>query len=112
MLRSLSAARYSDETLGIEWEQSFLFGFSPRGNLKGLDTGHAVKLSAFGHKTGSGIVDYYRVYYTYRRNIYKQWLFIQLGPEARWRNDDDWNIAPGFRLGFDMLFWVSEDLDS
>jgi len=110
LLRSLSAARYSDETLGIEWEQSFLFGFSPRGSLKNLDTGHAIKLSAFGHKTGSGIVDYYRIYYLYRRNIFKKWLFIQLGPEARFRNEDDWKISPGFRIGFDMLFWLPEDL--
>lgn len=112
LFRSVSAARYSDETLGIEWEQSFLFGFSPRGNLKNLDAGHAVKLSVFGHKTGSGIIDYYRIYYLYRRNIYKKWLFIQLGPEARFQNEDDWKIAPGFRIGFDMLFWLSEDLET
>ncbi len=113
LLRSLSAARYNEATEGIEWEQTFMIGFSTKGTFKDLDRGHGIKFSVFGHKTGStGIIDYYRIAYIYRRNIYKKWLFIQGGPEARFRNEDDWEIAPGFRIGLDVLFWTPEDIDA
>ncbi len=110
LLRSFSAARYTEATEGIEWEQSFLIGFSTKGTFKNLDRGHGIKFSVFGHKTGTGIVDTYRISYIYRRNIYKKWLFMQAGPEVNFYNRDDWDATPGFRFGVDVLFWAPEDI--
>ncbi len=111
LLRSVSAARYTEATDGIEFEQSFLIGFSTKGTFKNLDRGHGIKLSAFGHKSGSFVMDSYRIAYIYRRNIYKKWLFIQFGPEVSFYDEEDWDASPGFRFGFDVLFWTPEELD-
>lgn len=111
LLRSLSAARYSESTEGIEWEKTFLIGFSTKGSFKNLDRGHGIKFSIFGHKTGTGIIDTYRISYIYRRNIHKKWLFMQLGPEVNFYNEEAWDATPGFRIGFDVLFWTPEDID-
>ena len=112
LLRSMSAAKYNEASLGIEWEQTFLVGFSTKGTFKNLDRGHGIKFSIFGHKTGTGVIDKYRIAYIYRRNIFKKWLFMQTGPEVSFYKKDDWDAVPGIRFGLDVLFWTPEDIDN
>ncbi|MBC2714771.1 MAG: hypothetical protein HF978_05610 [Desulfobacteraceae bacterium] len=102
---SLTAAKWGDVTTGVEWEQSFRIGYKIGKEFKQHPQSVWGKCSVFGYKTGTGIIDKYRLSLEHRRLIYRQWLFFYLGPELEYRNESDWEPIPALRFGFDMLFW-------
>lgn len=115
IFRSTSAGRWTEETEGVEWEQTFALGYVPallqrktrRQNVSSHDTARLIGLrySTFGHKSGEAIVDRYRATIAFRFPLYKNYIYGELMPEIEWRDENDWDPVERIRLGVDMLFW-------
>lgn len=110
LANSVTAVKWGETTDGIEWEQSFLFGYRTGRDFKRSPQSISVKCGVFGHKRGTNIIDLYRVSLLYRKAIYKKWLYFEVGPELDFKNENDWDPSPSIRIAVDMLFWRPEDL--
>jgi hypothetical protein len=100
---------------GFEWEQSLTLGYvhklisiKDRGQVINFDQAAlatGVRASCFGHTEGEYAgADVFRVSFGHRRPIYKNWIFINIVPEAEWHKEFDWQFVPKIRIGFDVLF--------
>jgi len=111
LARSHTAARWTEESRGVEWEQSVLLGYTTKkARYKGLDQGIALRGSVFGYKNGGGKVDRYQVALIGRKAMFRPWLFIRMGPEVEWLDEEHWDPIYSFRIGLDALFWAAQDL--
>ncbi len=118
-IRSTSAGRWTEESFGWEWEQLLTLGYvdklieekESRGIVHGDDVaeGYGIRGGVFGHKSGSGVVDLYRITLMHRRPIYKEWMYLVSAVEVQWDNEYDWDEEYRLRVGLDMLFWGSRD---
>lgn len=120
IFQSVSAAKWTEKSNGVEWEQSVKVGRAlsllnekQRGNANinsgDAKRGYGVRYSIFGHDDGASIIDRHRVTFLYRKPIHQDWLFMDILPELEWVNEDDWEIAPGIRVGIDALFWEGSE---
>ncbi|OGV68085.1 MAG: hypothetical protein A2283_18780 [Lentisphaerae bacterium RIFOXYA12_FULL_48_11] len=114
--RLVSAGKWTEQTTGIEWEQSFLLGHvikrieeSKTADIVSNDDvaqGFGVRYSIFGHNsTDEQLVDRHRLTFIYRHPLYQNWLFFQVAPGIEWRNEDEWDPIPSIQFGLDTLFW-------
>ena len=118
LFRSLTAGTWGEETLGVEWKQSFLFMyarkmirevlFERRAGGQDLAMGFGLRASVFGHKSGSGIIDRYRLTAPIKIPMWREWLYLVIAPELEFRNEDDWQSIPGVKFGFQGIFWNPE----
>ena len=120
VLGSVSSARLTEKTDGLEWSQSLRLGYIGETIEKDyrrksirtddLARGVGMKIVAYGHDNGStSIIDRYRLTFTHRRPLYKKWIYLEISPEVQWRNIYEWDPEYTLRIGFDMLFWGTED---
>lgn len=117
-LRSNTSVRWTESTEGIEWEQDIglerideLMDEGSRGkwiSRKHTARGVGLRLSVFGHKTGSGVVDRYRLTLLRRRPLYKRWVYFEFAPEIQWKNENDWREEFLVRTGIETFFWGTE----
>lgn len=116
IFQTVSAAKWTEKSDGVEWEQSVKIGRAigllkeqKRGqtNVKSEDAtrGYGARYSVFGHDDGNFVIDRHRFTLLYRFPIHKDWIFMDILPEVEWKDEDDWDIGPGIRVGFDALFW-------
>jgi len=112
VLRSDTGVRWTEKSDGVEWDQSFsitdIFESLVEGDRKS-DLYYAykavgVRFSIFGHHDGHNVMDRYRISYTYRRPLYKRWVYLNLTPEINWRDDNGWDTDPGIRIGVELVF--------
>lgn len=115
MLKSSSGIRITESTEGFEWASALSLAravrliepskpkplISPKDLNEGLDLTYRIS----GHISGSKTVDEHRVILSYRYPIRKNWAFLLLSPEIRWRRDDGWAPEHRLRVGIDVLFW-------
>ncbi|MBN1512132.1 MAG: hypothetical protein JXB13_08965 [Phycisphaerae bacterium] len=104
---STSAAKWTEETDGVEWEQSVLLAFFPRGYVRSRrNRQHTVGLkgSVFGHKSGSGVVDRYRVQLGWRRPLRRRWLYLDVVPGVDFDREKDWDELVWIRFGLEVFF--------
>lgn len=104
---STSAARWTEKTKGLEWEQSLLLAFFPRGYTRSRrDRQHlfGLKGSVFGHKSGSGVVDLYRVELGWRRPLRREWLYLDVVPGLDFKRDEGWDEVVWIRFGLEVFF--------
>jgi len=115
-VRSVSAAKIAENTAGVEWEQTLMFGHVNRliDESKKTDIisqedaaqGYGARYSVFGHnKSDMGVLDRHRLTLVYRRPVLRKWLFLQVAPGAEWKNDNNWKCIPSLQIGFDAIFW-------
>lgn len=118
--QTVSAARYaSKDTEGVDFEQSLKIGFVQQTLEDGynwktvvgsqdLARGHILRYSLFCNAhDGYNVVERHRVTYTYRRPLYKKWIYLEVAPGIEFANDRDWEPEYQLTAGFDMLFWGS-----
>ncbi len=116
VFQTVSAAKWTEQTDGVEWEQSLKIGRvlslldeSRRGqsSVGATDArrGYGLRYSIFGHDNGPFLIDRHRLTFLYRIPAYKQWAFLDIMPELEWVNEDNWDTAPGIRIGLDLLFY-------
>jgi len=118
--QSVSAARYASKgTEGVDFEQSLKIGLVRQTLEDGytwktvvgsqdLARGHILRYSLFGNADdGYNVVERHRLTYTYRRPLYKKWIYLELAPGIQFSNENDWDAEYQLTAGFDMLFWGS-----
>ena len=114
--RSDTATTWSEESRGLEWEQSISLGYVMKGNAKDLRHALGARISAFGHYEDSrNNVDTYRLALLYRRPFFRDWMFIKFVPELEWVKDDDKleegedeRLIASFRVGLDIFVTPGE----
>lgn len=115
LLRSSTSARWTERTNGVEWEQSLVVGYAwavlaraRRGHLSGpqdMALGVGARASVFGQKSGTGIVDRYRVSTFFKFPLIRPYLFGLLSPELQYRNKNDWKDDWAVKFGLEAVFW-------
>ena len=119
MFRSTSAGRWTEDTRGVETEQTFALGYVPellqsKSRNRSISAHDAarlvgVRVSTFGHNDGETVVDRYRLTFAFRFPLYKNFIYAEIMPELDWRNENDWKAVQKIRFGIDMLFWGIAD---
>jgi len=115
-VRSVSAAKLADNTTGVEWEQTVIFGHvdklikeTARPDIVSEDDaakGFGARYSIFGHaRSDIGVIDKHRLTLVYRRPVLRKWLFLQIAPGAEWTNGKNWKGVPSLQVGLDAIFW-------
>jgi hypothetical protein len=108
--------RTGREDEGFRWSEVFLLQYAKElldesqlgRKVSGFDIarGGEIRLSAFG---GFHFVDEYRAGIFYRWSLRKKWMYLFIGPEIKWRNDNSWNREWTFKFGIEMLFWGGKE---
>ncbi|MFP4352844.1 MAG: hypothetical protein ACLFRP_07930 [Puniceicoccaceae bacterium] len=115
LFKNSSGIRITEATDGFEWASATTLGrvvrliepVDPRPLASASDYNEGTDLiyRISGHISGSRTIDEHRVILNYRYPIRKNWLFLLLAPELRWKRDSDWGPEYRFRVGVDVLFW-------
>ncbi len=115
IIKTTTAGIWGDDFPDYQVEQSFGLGRVTQfiedrhagGNAKRDEAGrgYGCRYSAFGHVGESSTIERHRFTLMYRWPIYKTWLFAEILPEVEWREEDDWDVIPSLKIGFDALLW-------
>lgn len=121
VFRSSTAGKWAEDTIGVEWEQTFYVLYARRmirqiklerrASGRDLAMGTGLRLSIFGHKSGSGVIDLYRITAPTKIPMWRDWLYFVVAPELMFRNIDDWQDIPGVKFGFQAIFWNPQLVD-
>jgi hypothetical protein len=104
---STSAAKITEETDGMEWDQSLIVAYFRDSNeRKHRNRKHAIAIKGtiFGHMNGSDVVDLYRLQILWRYPLWRKWLFLDVVPGVDFENERDWNDKVWLRLGVEAFF--------
>ncbi|MFH0878639.1 MAG: hypothetical protein V2A34_02900 [Lentisphaerota bacterium] len=113
---SLTAGTFSESSDGLEWVQAVKAGYI--GELldesnRGREIGGSDLALGFGlayYLNGSDtIITQHKVALLYRRPIYKKWIYLEIDPGIKWKNDSDWKTDPYILCGLDLFFWGSSE---
>ena len=102
MMRWRGAGKISDITLGGEWFTELSY-YHRLGRRRAL----AHQVGANGETGAPILVENYFVRVIYRQQIFREWLFLEIGPGMAWRRDEPGeprDSVPILRFGFEMLF--------
>lgn len=99
-------AKWTEQTLGVEFSQSLALRY-----LITEDDGHnsdesvTARASVFEHKNGPFLMDNYRVNMSYRRRLFRHWLFGEITPQLDFPNSEDYTPQFSIELALDILFF-------
>jgi len=101
LLRWTNSATISENTVGWEWgtEVSVLRRLSPSSAV-------TFAVNASGQTRPSATVQNYRAYARYRRNIFRDWLFVEIEPDVNWprRENGKHDTVPGGTVRLETNF--------
>ena len=100
LFRSTTAAQYTEESYGVEFEQTLICDFTLSGRGRNL----IPSASVFAHRCGTFQMDNYRVNVTYRTCFFRPWLILELTPQIEFPRERDYLFTPSIRLGFEVWF--------
>lgn len=103
-LSSVSSARFTEVSIGLEWNQVIMLGYVIKGNKKSAESSIGLRASIFGHHYHEGDVDLYRLDLPLRIPLYRRWIYLQLTPRVDWPYEDDWHREYGFTIELETLF--------
>ncbi len=97
--RISSKARWSENEDGIQLAQALLL-------RQRLSHNRAIGLEVIGegHTSPMAMVDQYKAKLTYRRRIYKDWVFFAVEPEARFFREDNFKWSPLLMFNLEVTF--------
>lgn len=98
VLRSTTAAQYTEESNGVEFEQTLLYDLPLHGRGRNL----IPSASVFAHRNGSFLMDDYRVNITYRTSFFRPWLILEVTPQIEFPRERDYTFTPSLRIGFEI----------
>jgi hypothetical protein len=108
-IRTLTAGKFSESTEGYEWQQSFILGHLTElmdESHRSYNVGMGDALSCFGIKASvfgqDRLLSEYRTTLVYRKNLYNDFVLLEVEPGAQWRNEHDWTTQ--YRLDLGILF--------
>lgn len=116
MLGHVSAARWSEATTGVEWQDRLsllrvlrVIEDEKHGQFIGdgdISHGAGIRLGANGREDGSHEMSRYQLALVYRRPLFRRdYLYLEINPEVQWKRENDWNPDYTLRVGLDILFW-------
>jgi len=115
LTRSVSAAKFTEETEGIEWDQSIIIGYAAqlleekklgrRASFQDVAKGVALRYTISGNDNGQFLVNQHRVTAVCKFPLHRRWLYGILAPELTLSRERGWEEEFGIKFGFDMLFW-------
>lgn len=95
-----AAERSTEQTGGVELEQSIRFGWLRSAKTRGL----VLQMSAFPHYKNSGLTwDDYLVNVTWRGALYRKWIYYTLTPQVEFPHEDDYHAKPSIRIALELL---------
>ena len=100
VFRSTTAANYTEDTSGMEFEQSVSWDIPLAGRCRNL----IPNASIFAHKNGTFLMDNYRVNLTYRTCFYRPWLIFEIAPQIEFPRERDYTFTPSILFGFEIWF--------
>ena len=56
------------------------------------------------YSEGKHFIDQYYISYNWRRNLYKKWLFFELTPNIKAKNNLEWKVYPGIYTKIELFF--------
>ena len=105
LFRSTTAAKWTETSKGVEMEQTFLLYIPLRAHHQSL----APSISFFGHKESEWQMDNYRANISYRRPIFRDWLYLTITPQIEFPEDKGFNFTPSIKFGFEGYFGEMPD---
>ncbi|MCX6998140.1 MAG: hypothetical protein NTV49_13915 [Kiritimatiellaeota bacterium] len=100
LFRATTAATWTEETVGVEFEQTFIYAQPLRGAHRSL----LPSVSFFAHKNGPFLMDNYRANVTYRTGFFRPWLLLEITPQIEFPRERDYQFTPSLRIGFEAWF--------
>ncbi|WP_262731127.1 hypothetical protein [Alloalcanivorax marinus] len=102
ILRFSTEVRYTEE---FNQEGTGLGLFQGVNLFKQLGHQSALNLGlGVGGRSKPGVVDNYRLYARYRRNLWRPWLFVEMEPFVLWPREQDYQGVHGVVLRLETLF--------
>lgn len=98
--RSITAAIWSETSEGVELEQTARTTWTISKDRRYLQLEGGV----FGHKSGSALVDNYRLLLAYSTSLYRKWLFLQIAPQLDFPREESFEPTPSLRLSISAYF--------
>ena len=92
----------------LEWLQNLSVAYIFEGTQEDRHRALSTGISARGTWNG-GARSYRWTPISYRAPLYKKWLYMEVGPEIAWREDDGWDPVPTVRFAVSSLFWGTEE---
>lgn len=111
----IAAGTFSESTDGLEWEQTLKVGYireliEETGRGKGAVDGSDMARGTWLRYTLSGsdtLITEHRVVLGHRHPLYQRWIYLDIQPGIKWRNESDWSTDPFVLFGLDFFFWGS-----
>ena len=99
VFRSSSSVTYSETSKGVDLKQKLLLRhfFSET-----IAAGVSGEIAA--HTRPSMVVDAYVVAFEYRQRIWRDWLYFDLNPQARFPFEADFEFTPFLGLSLEVIF--------
>ena len=97
----LTAERATEQTRGVEFEESLRFAWLRSGRGRGW----IAQASIFPHVRSDGwFWDDSLLNITWRDALYRKWIYYTVTPQVQFPREDDYNPQPSLRLGIEILF--------
>ncbi len=109
VLRTVTAAKWTETSTGVEWTESLILGYVLEGTIDDPHRAVGSRIVITGHKTSEIIVDQYRWENAYRFPLRKRWLYLSIIPTVEWNREDNWEPSHFLELGINMMFWGSDE---
>ncbi|MGA0369943.1 MAG: hypothetical protein ACO3N7_10905 [Kiritimatiellia bacterium] len=111
LFRSQLAGKFSEDTQGYEWQQTFNYGKVIRlkdetrrrknVGIHDILDGYAFNGYIFGQDEQMAK---YRSTFAMRQSIYRDFIVLQIEPGLEWRNENDWTTQYRVDAGISLLF--------
>jgi len=100
-LQIRTAERSTEQTDGLECEQTFLYAWLRPGTGRGW----LARASIFPQfKSSTWIWDDSMVNLSWRDALYQKWIYYTLTPQIDFPKEDAYHPRPSFRIGIEILF--------
>lgn len=99
MFRASSRMIWEEDDYGVKPSQNLILFWRPSDVRAG-----SLNLGVSGLTHPATVVDKYRAAVTYRQRIFRDWIFVELTPEAQFPRDRDFSFTPMLTLKLEMIF--------
>ena len=103
--RSVSAGKWSQDSLGYEWSQGLSLGYLLSGRSKDLSSELGVRAGISGfHDHPIDVIGAYGLSFLYRRLIYGDWLSLEIVPKFQYPRSLDYKLVTSLDIGLCIFF--------
>ncbi len=114
LFRSLTAARWTEASDGVEWAHSFITGYAHeliderrlggRASIRDLASGVGLRYRMAGDSDSDEIQSHEVVLYG-KWPLRRNWAYLVVAPGVTFRNARGWDAEHSILFGIDALFW-------